>query len=239
MEFGSAGGARPTCAVLVMAGAKGEMNLRIRRSLSVLGLIACVGCRSSAPAPVTGAGSFAFVSPPLAPSKTDVKNTTMGPGEVVMAAEPILPLATPIYPREAFALRPGQVTVGVRLTVDPNGRVVDVGTSLAVFSSPNSYRGGFREAVEAAVKQWRFESAVLQHSGVGKDATGRDVIVFQGAEKIEWVFDVAFTFTASGDVVSGLPGMTATTPPAGTVPSRLRAFFVRLFNGRVLSHAQP
>jgi hypothetical protein len=151
--------------------------------------------------------------------------------DTVLAAEPILPLAVPVYPKAALAARTGRVVVGIRITIDIQGRVAETGPSPVVFSTPNAYAGGFREAVQAALAQWRFQPAVIQHFTSVREPNGEAVLFLRGTEKTDWAFDLAFTFTASGDVMSGLPGMTA-----GPARERTgwRAFFVRLFEPRVL-----
>jgi hypothetical protein len=165
-----------------------------------------VGCRHAAPRIASGEGTFTFVSPPEQ-NDPHAKPTTQrdgGAGVFVMPAEPILPLVAPTYPPAALRAHSGRVTVGVRIMIDVSGRVSGVGTSMAAFSSPNSYVGGFREAVETAVRQWRFRPAVLQRVDSRKGVGGGDVLFLESVEKTEWSFDVSFTFTASGDVWSGL-----------------------------------
>lgn len=177
-----------------------------RAGLTAVLLGSAVGCRHAS-RPVTGEGSFTFVTPPVGPSRADeAGRTEPSPvSEGVMAAEPVPPLAAPVYPKAVLARRLGLVIVGVRITVNREGQVAAIGDSPVVFSSPNSHGAGFREAVEAAVRQWRFEPAVLQHMENVRGADGRPVLTITGVEKTDWTFDVAFTFTADGDVLGGMP----------------------------------
>ncbi|MDB6094634.1 MAG: hypothetical protein JWM32_2196 [Verrucomicrobia bacterium] len=175
------------------------------------------------------------MTPPEPPeSKANAVADSGRTTEFVLAAEPILPLAAPVYPAAALAMRPGRVVVGVRVRVDTEGRATVAGPSLAVFSSYNARGLGFREAVDDAVGQWKFVPARMQRTEGAKGADGGDLLMIKAAGTTEWVFDVAFTFTAAGDVLSDVPGMSA-APPA----QRLRNFFVRLFHRRVLSRETP
>jgi hypothetical protein len=164
--------------------------------LAVIGLVAC----HHAPAPPPQGEAAFHILAPVQPSKESGQGS-----DYVIPAEPILPLATPIYPKAALSNPPGAVTVGVRLDIDRTGSVSGVQTSLRIFSTPNSYDFGFRETVEAAVKQWRFQPARLQHSEVVKRNDGSDVLRVQDGETVDWSIDVAFTFTATGDVLAGVP----------------------------------
>ncbi|MDB6128570.1 MAG: hypothetical protein JWM35_2466 [Verrucomicrobia bacterium] len=185
----------------------------------------------------TGEGAFTFVAPQSAPGNDAASSRGPKIGtDFAIAPEPILPLATPVYPPAALAAHRGLAIVGVRLTIDTKGRVSAVDPSLAVFSSANSYAGGFRAAVETAVVQWRFVPAQIQHVEAAKSNDGHDVIFLRPMGKTDWTLDVAFTFSASGDVVAGIPGMENSAENDRDWRRRMRNFFVRLFGGRVLSH---
>ena len=176
-------------------------RLQIPLCLSLVGLM-FAGCRHAA---VTsreeGTSSIRFVHPPPAPP---AKNTGVAVREErnqeVYRAEPILPLATPVYPPAALAARAGKVLVAVRITVDANGRVSDVGTSLAGMSTPTPFAADFRAAVEAAVAQWRFRPGEVRHLETVHDPDG-DYQRMTSRENIAGTFDVEFTFNASGVVV--------------------------------------
>jgi outer membrane biosynthesis protein TonB len=89
--------------------------------------------------------------------------------------------------------------VAVRITVDANGRVSDVGTSLAAMSTPSPFTAEFRAAVEAAIAQWRFRPGEVRHLETVHDADG-DYQRMTSRENIAGTFDVEFTFNASGVV---------------------------------------
>jgi TonB family protein len=126
------------------------------------------------------------------------------PPAQVITAQPIPPLAKPIYPAVALAARADAAFVGVRITVDAEGRVSDVRQSLASLTMPSPFAAEFRAAVEAAVTQWRFRPAELVHLELVKDSGG-DFMRVTGREKIDWSFDVEFAFNRTGDVLTHLP----------------------------------
>lgn len=164
------------------------------------------GCRHAAPPPDDGQSSFRFVTPSRAtPPKTGATIAQEMPRETVTPAEPILPLAVPVYPNLARRDRPATATVGVRITIDPKGNVTDIRPSLVAFSTPGAWAGAFHDAVETALAQWRFHPAEIHRVEPMKGPNAGGYLLVKGSEKIEWTFDVAFTFNASGDVLSGLP----------------------------------
>lgn len=172
-----------------------------------LGLAATfAGCRHAAAPPDDGRSSFRFVTPPRAsPRETGATLVQEKPRETVTPAEPILPLAVPVYPNIPRRARPPIATVGVRITIDPAGSVTDVRSSLLAFSTPGPHAAEFHEAVEAALAQWRFHPAEVHRVEPIKGPDRGDYLMVKGSEKIEWTFDLAFTFNASGDVLSGMP----------------------------------
>lgn len=161
----------------------------------------------SAPAVASGQSSFTFIEAP-APMETarqgEMSSGPRQPVDVRVAAEPILPLATPVFPAAALGRLRVPALIGVRLTVDERGWVTGVAPSLKVVTMPGPYLAEFQAAVEAAVREWQFRPAEQRHLVPGRGGPMQeDYWVVTRAEKIEAVFDVAFTFTTSGDVVSG------------------------------------
>jgi hypothetical protein len=126
------------------------------------------------------------------------------PVDVLVPADAVLPLVLPIYPKAALAAKAGVATVGVKITVDANGRVSDVGPSLVAFSTPGPHATEFREAVEAAVAQWKFVPAEIRHL-VPMKGGEKEFWAVTRTDKTEWTCDVVFTFNADGGVVSGAP----------------------------------
>ena len=87
--------------------------------------------------------------------------------------------------------------------VGADGCVADMGASFATLSTPTPWVAEFRAAVEDAVKQWRFRPAEIRQLELVKADDG-DYQRVARREKAEWTFDVEFTFSATGEVVSGL-----------------------------------
>lgn len=173
------------------------------------GLVA--GCQHTrmkavSPAPVRGASSFQFVERPIAAAAGEGAQPiamAIEPVDVKYKAEPLEPLATPVYPRAALGRVRVPMIVGVRISVDDTGRVAQVGGSLVAFSSGGEFAEEFREAVEAALAQWRFTPAEIRHLVPRKAKSGQG-----GSWQVTRVqptddaFDVSFTFTTKGDVVT-------------------------------------
>jgi hypothetical protein len=174
-----------------------------------LGAMAGPGCKHASPgAEGEGKSSYAFIYKPAPPGPT-VGTPSLGAPQardVVVQAEPILPLAKPVYPKAALTARDGASLVGVRISVDSDGRVSDVRPSLVCLSTPGPFAGEFQAAVEAALALWRFEPGEVQHLEPANAPDGSQYMRVKDREKVEWTFDVSFTFTAAGDVLSGLPG---------------------------------
>jgi hypothetical protein len=165
------------------------------------------GCRHvPTPPSDTGASSFRFVDePPVPPRKGKVTEGSNGPivEEHFIDAEPILPLAMPVYPPHALAAKAGLVTIGVKILVDTDGRVSEVAPSMLTFSTPTRYSDEFDQAVETAVRQWRFHPAQQYALRIFRSGEGGGPPKELHREKTETYFDLAFTFTASGKVLQG------------------------------------
>ena len=113
-----------------------------------------------------------------------------------------MPLATPVYPKAVIG-HADKAIVGVRITVGTDGRVSDVGPSLLCISLPSPFSADFQKAVEAAVAQWRFHPGEVRHVKLVTEPDGTNYPRVVSSEKVEWRFDVSFTFTSSGNVLSG------------------------------------
>ena len=180
-----------------------------RKCLVVTGLILVAGCQhATTPVarPAEGASMFSFVERPVvAATEPTAQLLPMArePVEVKTKAEPLEPLATPVYPRRALGRVPLPMMVGVRINVDASGRVAHVGASLVTFSTGGEYAEEFRAAVEAALALWRFRPAEMRHlePRPGRGGQGGYWQVTR-AEPTEDAFDLAFTFTAKGDVIA-------------------------------------
>ena len=95
--------------------------------------------------------------------------------------------------------------VGIQVTVDSSGRVARIGSSVRAISTPGRMSAEFLAVVESAVEQWRFVPAEVRRL---KPVTGKegkeDYWLVTRADKTDYSFDVVFTFTATGEVTSGM-----------------------------------
>ncbi len=118
-------------------------------------------------------------------------------------AQAIHPLVMPVYPPAALAAKAGAATIGVRVTIDTHGAVADIRPSLLVVNvAPSVFAAAFREAVEVAVRQWRFAPARVHYLERVTESEFTYERVTR-TEMIEAEFDLAFTFTPSGRVEAG------------------------------------
>ncbi len=171
------------------------------KSICLLALVAIVaGCRQVPKPESVGSSSFVFVTQPLPPPPKS-EGEAVQPEERAQYREAQLrePAVTPTYPDRALKGGAGRAFVGVHVTVDVDGRVADVRPSMFVFSTPGPFAEDFREAVEAAVRQWRFIPAraeyyeIVTEQGVTFNRVTR-------SETLESEFDLSFVFTAAGTV---------------------------------------
>ena len=170
------------------------MRLSPTRLLVFLASGLAIGCAHSAKSV-----AFKFVPPagtPTAAAGADRMEIKRGE-TVFVDAKPIEPLATPIYPSGARPAKSEAVTIVVKIVVGADGRVEDIGRSLADLSVPTPFAQACFEAAKAAVNQWRFEPA--QIAVVAPQANGRPLIV--SSTPTERRFEVAITFSSSGRVV--------------------------------------
>ncbi|HEX2853869.1 MAG TPA: hypothetical protein VHO24_11570 [Opitutaceae bacterium] len=123
------------------------------------------------------------------------------PREIITDAEPILPLVMPVYPASALRVRHTGAVVAVHVVVGSTGSVREVSPSMIGFSSAGPFEKEFRAAVEAAVWRWRFQPAEAQQTEPVALPDGRILRKVIRREPVEATFDVAFTFTSSGDVL--------------------------------------
>lgn len=166
--------------------------------------IALAGCQHVAqpPHPAAGRSSFSFYEAPAPTGRKAELNlaTEKESLDVLVAARPCEPLAAPIYPPAAWREKAGSAIVGVRIEVDANGKVAEVGPSLVCFSTPGPHLAAFRVAVEAAVTQWSFTPA--KHCRLERVPLPDGSVYWRngGEERTETSFDVSFTFSAEGEV---------------------------------------
>jgi hypothetical protein len=157
-----------------------------------------VACRHAA---INGRTSFAFVDevgtlprPPIDASKMKVMEAI----SVIVPPKPLGELTPPQYPPAALKVRLQDIALAVTLSIDENGKVVDVQRSIARMASTTAFQEEFLAAAEMAVRAWRFEPAKLAH--IEPQPDGRPLVV--GTENTSSKLTVAFTFSASGTVTS-------------------------------------
>lgn len=190
--------------------ARGTAGRAIWRVLAVrlvgaLALAGGAGCQQTrAPAAPEGTSSFRFVEPPAVAVSGEARMAAevREPVDVLEPAQPIQPLAEPVYPVAVRGKQAIPVTIGVRLVIAADGTVSDVRGSPLVFSTPAPLAGEFRSAVEAAVAQWRFLPAELRRMVARQGGPQGWYWHVMRVEKTESTVDVQFTFSATGQVVS-------------------------------------
>lgn len=156
--------------------------------------------------PPSGQSAFTFIEAPASTAPAGPAEMATGPRQpvdVLVTAEPVLPLVKPVFPAAALGRLRVPALIGVRITVDERGWVTDVAPSLKALTMPGPFVAEFQAAVKEAVAQWRFTPAEKRHLVPGRGGPMKDDYwVVTRAEKTSAVFDVAFTFSGSGDVVS-------------------------------------
>jgi hypothetical protein len=170
----------------------------------LLSVLLASGCKHTPKSEARGRTSFRVVEsrrPP--PPQGSGENIEPAKRSIYRDAEAIHPLVMPVYPPTALAARAGAATVGVRVAVDANGAVADIRSSMLVVNvAPPAFGEEFREAVEVAVRQWRFAPArVLYLERRTEGEFTHDWVAH--TEMIEAEFDLAFTFTPTGKVEAG------------------------------------
>ncbi|HEY1111353.1 MAG TPA: hypothetical protein VGE76_22045 [Opitutaceae bacterium] len=181
---------------------------RIARGFA--GALMCFMCgcqQTKKEPPPAGTSTHRFVVPVTA--QVDAKpvwpTETQPPVEMVHPAEPIEPLAQPLYPVEARGRQSMLMTVGVRIVIDEKGQVAELRHSPLAFTTPGPFAEEFRAAVEDALRKWRFLPAQRQKmTPMAGGPAGRYWHVTKLGPTADQL-DVLFTFTPSGEVVSARP----------------------------------
>lgn len=175
-------------------------------ALCLLVCAAASGCRH---APVVledkiaGRSSFAFVDPPVGPPPaSNGKATELADSSNYYEAQLQEPAPLPLYPMRALKGKARLSTIGVHITVDAGGHVAGVRSSMLVFNTPGPFADDFREAVEQAVRQWRFTPARSEHYEIVHEGSAT-YSRLKSKENVETEFDLSFTFTADGRVEAG------------------------------------
>jgi predicted small lipoprotein YifL len=143
------------------------------------------------PAPPTGVSSYKFIVDAANPANNlpeDVK---------FRRPQPLDQRTLPIYPADALAAHDGPHRELVRIVIDDHGSVSQVGDSPLGASDGGLYAAAFREAVDTAVRRWRFAPGALYKTEPGHDLDNDGKPDYQVATSIDVVpvyYDIRFTF---------------------------------------------
>lgn len=172
-------------------------------SLLSLGLAGCRHAPVALDDKLSGRSSFAFVDPPVGPPPaSNEKTTELADASNYYEAQLQEPAPLPVYPAPALKARARLSTIGVHITVDASGRVSDIRSSMLVFNTPGPFAEQFRDAVEHAVRQWRFTPARSEHYEIVHEGSAT-YSRLKSRENVDTEFDLSFTFTADGRVETG------------------------------------
>lgn len=153
------------------------------------------GCRYAAPAG-TASSSFRTIELPSTPpaqgkAKGDIE--FVASSEQYREARAVGKPVKPVYPAKALAARAGKVIVGLHVALDPQGRIRDIRPSILTFSTPGPFAEDFRQAAEAALRQWKFEPARIERIETVTE-NGFTYNRVKGTEYVDAEFDLEFTF---------------------------------------------
>jgi hypothetical protein len=170
-------------------------------------LTVSAGCRHTPGPAASGTSDYRFVEPPPAAPSTGSAEVAAEPAKRLQfrEARPIEPLIMPAYPARALAAKAGATTVGVHVTLDEHGVITDIRASIWVVSFPGPFSEDFRAAVDAALRQWRFEPAETVELEQ-EEKEGSSPLRVLKREKVATEFDVAFDF-APGGGTARVPGV--------------------------------
>jgi hypothetical protein len=180
-------------------------------------LIVFAGCRTPAPdqtleprdAAAISASSGA-VSQKLVPDP-DSPEVTLGPDEQFIPPQLDPSNPGPTYPAELIQLRLPPYTVGMRVTFDERGNVLDILPSPIAASTEGPHRPAFEDATRAALRRWHCWAPQIRKFRPGPDADGDgkpDYRIMSDRRSLKTFFDVSFAF----EVVNGVPVVKSAAP---------------------------
>jgi len=171
--------------------------MRSRPLLAIIAVAVCdTSCRHAPPA---GHTSYAVVDDvgPLARRPVDASTLKVVEDmSVIVSPKPLETVPMPVYPPEALKAQLQDVRIAVTVTIDAQGRVVDVARSITSIPYTTAFQDEFFAAAAAAVRKWRFEPGRLAH--LEPQADGRPLVT--GTEPTSTKLTIAFTFSTSGTV---------------------------------------
>ncbi|HEU4401128.1 MAG TPA: hypothetical protein VFT43_03410 [Candidatus Polarisedimenticolia bacterium] len=118
-------------------------------------------------------------------------------GQQIFMAPVPLEAPLPEYPKKALVKDAAPVSLVVRIIIYEDGVVHEVLDSPSDQRAAADHREVFREAVEAAVRSWRFRPAIIRTMAEGEDLDhdGKVDYTVTAAEKpVRSYLDLRFTF---------------------------------------------
>jgi len=173
----------------------------------VAALLANFGCQEiQQPDRVSGRSSYQVVETPEVPPAMQqgaLVLPVLHLGETrrtLVEAYPEGDLASPTYPLAALAAHAGWVILGVRITIDTNGRVSDVQLNPLGLSNAGRFTDDFLQAVTATVRTWKFFPARYHYEIVRQQKGGGFYWSNLKYEATESFTDLSFNFTETAGV---------------------------------------
>jgi hypothetical protein len=120
-------------------------------------------------------------------------------------------LALPSYPERPLVAKAPSYTVVVRIVIDTEGRVSSVADSQLAPSTAGAFAADFREAVDTAVRRWRFLPGHIDQLEDGDDIDddGKpDYVRVVESDLVPVFYDVRFDF----EIVDGRGRVNSTAP---------------------------
>jgi outer membrane biosynthesis protein TonB len=116
--------------------------------------------------------------------------------QFVPARLAVKPTPPPYPPRALAGGIVGLARVAVNVTIDREGRVMQISPSFAALSTFGPYADDFREAVERALREWRFYPAEVRQIEL---VVAPDGVAYRRAKRVDRVesqLDLVVTFEA-------------------------------------------
>ena len=199
---------------MVMKKRESRMRMRtaIGRVTNALLLAGALGCvRRQLPPPVgpsppsRGKVAYEFIADPSIGKPQNTEHLQF------VTPRPEQTLALPSYPERPLAAKAPSYTVVVRIVIDTEGRVSSFADSQLAPSTAGVFAADFREAVETAVRRWRFLPGHIDQleNGDDVDDDGKaDYVRIVQRDLVPVFYDVRFDF----EIVDGRGRVNSTAP---------------------------
>ena len=182
---------------------------RTTRALLLAGALGCV--RRQLPSPVEpsppsrGKVAYEFIADPSIGKPQNTEH------QEFVTPRPERALALPSYPERPLAAKAPSYTVVVRIVIDTEGRVSSFADSQLAPSTAGVFAADFREAVETAVRRWRFLPGHIDQleNGDDVDDDGKaDYVRIVQRDLVPVFYDVRFDF----EIVDGRGRVNSVAP---------------------------